>query len=224
MLDMTLPTLFSRIFVLMVAFTIHEFAHAWTADYFGDNTPRSQGRVTLNPMAHLDPLGTLMLLFAGFGWARPVPVDPFKLGGRNFMLVSLAGPLSNFFMALVASSIVWVGLVQIAMPIDGDIFPTAFSLIADFVYINLLLMLFNLIPLFPLDGEKVLTYFLPPEGQEFLGTIRPYGTILLMVLIFMLPGVFSWIVITPLNQLYDLMFMKSVYKQLIQGALFLGVG
>lgn len=222
--NLDIPTLFSRIVVLMIAFAIHEFAHAWTADHFGDNTPRSQGRVTLNPMAHLDPLGSLMLLIFGFGWARPVPVDPFKLGGRNFMLTALAGPMSNLVMALAASSLVWVGLIPLVTTAPGAILPTAFSFLSEFVWINLLLMLFNLIPLFPLDGEKVLGYFLPPAGQDIMATLRPYGTMLLMVVIFIFPSVFGALIGRPLSQLYDLMFLDPAYKQYLQGAIQLLAG
>ena len=92
------PTLIARVFVLMTAFSVHEFAHAWTANYFGDDTPGRYGRLTLNPLAHLDVMGSLMLIFVGFGWAKPVPVNPYALGRRSpaaFMWVSLAGPMSN---------------------------------------------------------------------------------------------------------------------------------
>ena len=83
MLGLTLPALISRIVVLLTAFSVHEFAHAWTADYFGDDTPRFNGRLTLNPLAHLDPMGSLMLIVAGFGWAKPVPVNPYALRRRS---------------------------------------------------------------------------------------------------------------------------------------------
>ena len=106
MLDLDFSTLISRIIVLMTAFSFHEFAHAWTADYFGDDTPRYNGRLTLNPLAHLDPMGSLLLLVAGFGWARPVPVNPYALKQRApsaLMWVSLAGPASNLLLAILAS-------------------------------------------------------------------------------------------------------------------------
>lgn len=214
-----IPTLFSMIFVLIVAFSVHEFAHAWTADYFGDNTPRSQGRLTLNPMAHLDPVGTLLLLVFGFGWARPVPIDPYRLGPRNYMLTALAGPMSNLFMAVFASSFVWSGLLSFSPVPNGPIFPTVYNLASVFVQINLLLMLFNLIPLFPLDGEKVITFFLPPDGQDFMDRIRPYGMMVLMVVIFLLPGVFNFIILAPLRYLFDLLFVSPSLSQFLQSSL-----
>jgi Zn-dependent protease len=94
------------VFVLLVAFTLHEFSHAWTATYFGDDTPRMNGRLTLNPLRHLDPIGSLLLLIAGFGWAKPVPVNPNVLQRRSaaaMMWVSMAGPFSNLVMAILAA-------------------------------------------------------------------------------------------------------------------------
>src|SRR3990172_6184271 len=113
--DLNLPTLIARIFVLLVAFSVHEFAHAWSADMFGDETPRMNGRLTLNPLVHLDPMGSLLLLVVGFGWARPVPVNPYALSRRSpaaLMLVSLAGPLSNLIMAVIAAVPFRLGLVS----------------------------------------------------------------------------------------------------------------
>jgi len=184
MLNIGFQELFARVFVLVVAFTVHEFAHAWTANYFGDDTPRSQGRLTLNPLVHLDPIGSLMLIVAGFGWAKPVMINPYALRQRSEaapMLVALAGPLSNFVMAIIASIPVRAGLI--------DVFNGSFLalLIQQFVLINLLLMLFNLLPISPLDGEKILTYFMPPAGQAFMNQIRPYGPMILLAVIFVLP-------------------------------------
>lgn len=189
MFDLNLPTLISRIFVLLTAFAVHEFAHAWTADRFGDPTPRNNGRLTLNPMAHLDPMGSLMLIVAGFGWAKPVPVNPYILARRSsaaMMWVALAGPASNLIMALIAAIPFQLGLVTAfdAFANTGTILPSLDKLLWEFVYINLLLMLFNLIPLPPLDGEKILYYLLPASGQRVMDNIRPYGPILLLAVVF----------------------------------------
>ena len=187
--DLNLPTLISRIFVLLTAFAVHEFAHAWAADRFGDPTPSNNGRLTLNPMAHLDPMGSLMLIVVGFGWAKPVPVNPYALARRSaaaMMWVALAGPASNLLMALVAAIPFQLGLVSAfaAFVNPSEILPTLDKLLFEFVTINLLLMLFNLIPLAPLDGEKVLYYLLPVNGQQVMDRIRPYGPLVLLALVF----------------------------------------
>ena len=209
--DFTIAQLVARLVVLAVAFSVHEFAHAWTANYFGDDTPKLQGRLTLNPIVHIDPLGALLLVVAGFGWARPVMVNPHALERRSPaapMLVALAGPLSNLLLAIVAAIPVQAGLTRPG-PASSSFLPTAFQLIDEFVFINLLLMLFNLIPLAPLDGEKVLTYFLPPSGQAFMEQLRPYGPLLLMALIFVAPLVgidlLSILIGRPIRSLYFLL-------------------
>jgi Zn-dependent protease len=192
MLDLNLPTLISRIFVLLTAFAVHEFAHAWSADRFGDSTPRLNGRLTLNPLAHLDPIGSLMLVVAGFGWAKPVPVNPYALSRHSpsaMMWVSLAGPASNLLMAIIAAIPFQLGLVSVsaASPRAGGILPNLDMLLYEFIFINLILMLFNLIPIAPLDGEKIAYYLLPPTGQQFLDNIRPYGPMILLAVLFIVP-------------------------------------
>ncbi len=208
MLDLSLPTLISRVVTLVIALTVHEFAHAWTANELGDDTPRLNGRLTLNPLAHLNLLGSLMLVFAGFGWAEPVPIDPYAVRRRTpagVMLVSVAGPLSNLLLAITASIPLRMGLIQPSGTI-ANILPSAAGFLYEFIFINLLLMVFNLIPLFPLDGEKALEYFLPFRGKEFLHRIRPYGPILLMALFFIGPYIgidlFQYLILTPAMWLF----------------------
>jgi Zn-dependent protease len=167
--------------LLLVALPVHEFAHAWTADQLGDDTPRLAGRLTINPLAHLDVIGSLLLLFAGFGWAKPVPINPYALQRRTpagVMIVAAAGPISNVILALLVSIPFQLGLVALSPSV-------LVPFLEFFIFINLVLFFFNLIPIFPLDGEKVLTYFLPPAGQAFLAQIRPYGPILLVALVFL---------------------------------------
>ncbi len=195
MLNNLLPTpseLITYVIILLTAFPIHEFAHAWTADRFGDNTPRANGRLTLNPLAHLDPVGTFMMILVGFGWAKPVPINTYLLQRRSSaapMLVSLAGPASNLLMAIIGAIPFRIGLVPVSSlsASSGTILPTFPQFLLTFIYINLLLMLFNLIPIFPLDGEKVLEYFLPPAGVRVLENIRPYSPLILLGILFILP-------------------------------------
>ena len=191
MLNLNPATLISRIIVLLTAFSIHEFAHAWTANYFGDSTPRINGRLTLNPLAHLDPMGSLMLVVAGFGWAKPVPVNPFTLRQRSpsaLMWVALAGPLSNLLMAILAAlpfQLNLISLDQLYISLStqsSSILPTLPGFLWDFISINLVLMLFNLIPLPPLDGDKIIDFFLPDRWRDGLAKIRPYGPMILIAL------------------------------------------
>jgi Zn-dependent protease len=212
MFNLDPSTLISYMFVLLTSFSVHEFAHAWTANYFGDLTPKMNGRLTLNPLAHLDPIGSLLLLVAGFGWAKPVPVNPYALQRRSpsaLMWVSLAGPLSNFLMAILAAipfRVGWVSIQDAQMALatrSSHFFPTIPQLLWVFININLLLMLFNLIPIAPLDGEKILEYFLPPAGSRFLDTIRPFGPMILLAIVFL--GVLGWIIYPPLSLLMSVL-------------------
>jgi len=210
------PTIIARVIVLLTAFSVHEFAHAWTANYFGDDTPGRYGRLTLNPLAHLDVMGSLMLIFVGFGWAKPVPVNPYALEKRSpaaFMWVALAGPMSNLIMAVIASIPFQLGLFSISdISLSPDTFlPTLPYLLFEFVSINLILMLFNLIPLYPLDGEKIAQYFFPPSWADVLDRIRPYSSLILIVIFFGLPylglDVVGWILGPAMGVLYELLLL-----------------
>jgi Zn-dependent protease len=187
--NLDLPTLISRIITLLVAFTIHEFSHAATANALGDSTPKNNGRLTLNPMAHLDVMGTLTLMVAGFGWAKPVPVNPYAVRRKTpagMMLVSLAGPASNLLLGALAALPLRFGWIPLA-PTASAFLPSPGSFLLEFLTINLALFLFNLIPLAPLDGEKVITFFLPDHWAEFYERIRPYSPYILLALVFILP-------------------------------------
>jgi Zn-dependent protease len=184
MLNLSLASLVSRLLILAVALPVHEFAHAWTAEQLGDDTPRINGRLTLNPLAHLDVLGSLMLMLVGFGWARPVPVNPYAVRRRTpagLMLVSAAGPFANLLLAILAAVPFRAGLLDPRGVTSGAL--SISEILLEFIFINLILLFFNLIPLAPLDGEKVAEYLLPRTGQEFLERIRPYGPIILMLLL-----------------------------------------
>jgi len=152
---------------LLIAVTIHEFCHALAADKLGDPTPRAYGRLTLNPLAHLDLLGTLMLFLVHFGWGKPVPIDPynFRHPRRDEIIVALAGPLSNFILAFIFSR-----------------FP--YSITYILAYTNLYLGIFNLFPVPPLDGSKVLLNILPIDTAiKIESAFEHYGFILIALLI-----------------------------------------
>lgn len=163
---------------ILVGLTFHEFAHGWVADRLGDSTARHQGRLTLNPLAHLDPVGFLMLILFRFGWAKPVPVNPYNLRGdptRGMMLVSLAGPASNMLLALVLALLLGLGV--------ASLIPYGYYLFLYALQINVILALFNLIPVPPLDGSKILAGLLPGQSH-FIYQMEKYGFIILILLLF----------------------------------------
>lgn len=202
MLGLSAPVLISRILTLLIAFTIHELSHAVTAGQLGDDTPRRMGRVTLNPLAHLDPIGSLLLIFAGFGWAKPVQVNPYNLRygpHLGMAIVAAAGPISNFIMALIAAIPFRFGLLSPFASAGGPIFPSFSGFLLDFITINLVLMLFNLIPIAPLDGSKILAGFAPREWDGLLATLEQWGPFLLLALVFLGGGLLSAVISSPLT-------------------------
>ena len=206
MLNMDPLTLVARLLTLVISLTFHEFAHAWTAHQFGDDTARAAGRMSLNPLVHLDPIGSIMLIVAGFGWAKPVPVNPYALKKRSgLMWVSLAGPLSNFLLALIAIVPIRLNLIPL-----GELFSNTFigTFLLQFIIINLSLMLFNLLPIFPLDGEKIASYAWPPAWSNVLEKISRFGPILLLVVWFgpyIGLNIFGAVIQPPLMNLLTLM-------------------
>ena len=167
---------------VLAAFTIHEYAHAKTADALGDPTPRMTGRVTLDPFAHIDWIGLVCLLVAGFGWGKPVRVNSshFKKPRRDSVLVAVAGPLSNLMLALL-SGVVYVILLRfyIRMGAAGEVL---MRIVLPFVSWNTLLFAFNIIPVPPLDGYKVIKGFSKHPSNSFFRFMDKYGTLVLMVL------------------------------------------
>lgn len=163
------------VFALLVSLTFHEFAHAFIANILGDPTAKEMKRLTLNPLAHLDPLGTLFLVIAGFGWGKPVPFNPLNLKNprRDAALISLAGPTSNFILAVFASLI-------IRMVGSGGVAGAFLYLV---VFYNLTLGIFNLIPIGPLDGNKIVYGFLPNGLAIQWQEIQKYGLFILLLLV-----------------------------------------
>jgi Zn-dependent protease len=172
------PVLFSLV--------IHEYAHARTAFAFGDRTAYAMGRMTLNPLAHLDPMGTILIALTGFGWAKPVPVNPANLHPPKWgdIAVSLAGPMSNLFLAAVTAGLLrlwWAVGPQLSPDVDFFINKLAVYLIS----VNFILCVFNMIPLFPLDGHHVVREFLPlGQQQSFMQWQVRFGSMALLILLF----------------------------------------
>lgn len=174
---------------ILIGFTIHEYTHALVADKLGDSTPRLMGRLTLNPLAHLDLVGTIFLLLAGFGWGKPVMVNArnFKNPILDNVTVSLAGPISNFVLAVILG----LGLRFIQMP---DFLAQILTII---IFFNLVLMIFNFLPIPPLDGSKLLSLILPQETYlqfEQFGTFILFGFIILSNFIPIIPFIMSRVV------------------------------
>jgi Zn-dependent protease len=188
-----LITIFSLL-VLLFSIIIHEIAHGSVAYALGDPTAKMAGRLTLNPISHLDPIGSIMLplflMMSGMpiiGWAKPVPINPMLLQDRRWgdLKVSIAGVLANFFIALIFGLIIKYGM---------DYLPQGFLMIASFVvFYNIALGLFNLIPIPPLDGSHILFSLLPDSFNNLKYFLQQYGFILLMVVVFIIPGGLNWI-------------------------------
>ena len=167
---------------LIVAIGLHEYAHALAADLQGDRLPRAMGRLTVNPIKHLDPLGTFLILVVGFGWGKPVEFRPEALASRRFgaAIVALAGPMMNVMLALVGALL--FRLAEVGPEVD---FLRDF--LARFIFINAALAVFNLIPVPPLDGSRLLTIFLPPDKQNIIFFLDRYGFLIILAVVFLAP-------------------------------------
>lgn len=202
-----------HLIIIFMILPIHEFAHAFTADKMGDMTPRNRGRLTINPLAHIDPFGAICLLVTGFGWAKPVPVNPlrFKKYRAGMAITAAAGPISNLivaFIGMIAYRVVFAVPYSVEtyvgiMTGEGALYYTLYIL-QYFILINIGLAIFNLIPVPPLDGSKILSYFTPASFDRKLEQYQMYiyfGFILVM---------FSGILDRPLsfvrNGVFDIMF------------------
>jgi Zn-dependent protease len=176
---------------------LHECAHAWSAYKLGDDTAKREGRMTLSPLAHIDLVGALLLVLCGFGWAKPVPVDPkkFKNPRRDMMLTAIAGPLSNFLAALA-------GMIGYQL-YHGET-ETVKMMLSYFIIVNLNLFVFNMIPVPPLDGSRVLTYLLPPKAAVwFMKNQRYfYGVVMLLMVTGILSVPLGWAVSCLTDGLY----------------------
>jgi len=196
---------------ILLALTVHEYMHGWVANQLGDPTAKMEGRLTLNPLVHLDPIGTIMVFLVHFGWAKPVPVNPANLNDpqRDMTYVSLAGPSANMALGFVSG--VLLRTIKVGM---FDFLPTTliqpfFTMVMFSLQINIALAFFNLLPIPPLDGSKILFGILPPKYEHIAVWLKQYGGFILMGLI-----LFGWItnvsiiwgVLSPFVQFFSKLF------------------
>lgn len=223
--------------VLFFSITVHEFWHAYAAFLLGDTTARDQKRLSLNPLDHLDPIGTLCMVFGFFGWAKPVPIDPYNTRNpeKTMMLTGLAGPLSNIALAIIFALLLRVLLAVGAVPSAFEAFNDNVpkltrilcTMLAMGITLNIALALFNLLPLGPLDGHHIWPYFLPHKWKVHFHWLNQYGMYVLLGLIAMpyfLPEVsplwwllrwpshwFSWLVAGPEGQEWVYFWFRSFF-------------
>ena len=184
---------------VIVAMTFHEFAHAWAATKLGDETPRQQGRLSLNPMSHIDPVGLICLMLLGFGWGKPVQINPRNFDGKYSLskaeaIVAAAGPIMNFILAFVFLIIYAIfGMTVTTITTTTNVIS---SILISIISVNLGLGVFNLIPIYPLDGAKVLNNFLPYKAKEWLIKNQAILTIIVFAIVFytdIIPYITTWV-------------------------------
>jgi len=204
LLDINVAQIVIAFIVLLFSLTVHESAHAWTANRLGDPTARLLGRVSLNPIVHIDPIGTVVFPLIALashvpliGWAKPVPVNGSRLGHprRDFVLVAAAGPASNLVMAFTAAAVLAVLPVSPVVLGEPNVSVPIASLLNSAIQLNLLLAVFNMMPIPPLDGGNVLAGLLPFQLARQFDRLRPYGVLLIYALI--LTDGYYYLVITP---------------------------
>lgn len=189
---------------IIIAMSIHEAAHAYSADYYGDDTPRRYGRLTLNPLAHVDWLGFLLLMLAGFGWAKPVPVNPYNFRGNKRVadfVVSVAGIATNFILAIISL------FVLTHFTITNEGLSLFLRILAN---INIVLAAFNILPIPPLDGSKMLAAALPGKANEIIWFFDRYGMFILLLLMF--TGAFRLILGPVIDVFFDIaLFIATIF-------------
>ena len=170
---------------ILLALTFHEFAHAYVASRFGDDTARRSGRLTMNPLAHLDPFGTLMIFLVHFGWAKPVPVNPYNLRNpkKDMLWISAAGPLSNMVLALISGLLLRFFTTSGMLPDSHSMLGVFVVMVVFSLQINLALAIFNILPIAPLDGSKILYGILPAGFAKQIYLLERYGPFILIGLI-----------------------------------------
>ncbi len=207
MLGLSADVLIGRILVIFLGIPIHEWAHGWVAHLLGDETPELQGRLSLNPFVHLDPIGTLSILLTGFGWGRAARVNPYRMtrvsNPRTGMALSaLAGPVSNIIQALILAIPFRLGLLA---TLEASMAYRLAQVLFAAIAVNIGLAAFNLLPIPPLDGSRVLAGIAPPRVGDFIESLEPYAVYILLFVLFLLPRLgldLVSLMVTPLQQFF----------------------
>ena len=202
----SLVSLILTIPAVLIAITFHEFAHAFAADKLGDDTPRRQGRLNLNPISHLDPIGSLMLVFAGFGWGKPVEINPRNFNRKISMsageaIVSVAGPAMNLILSIIFTIVMCIILRFAPSFVLTQVGKIVITLIQETIIINIGLGIFNLIPLPPLDGSKILNHFLPSNVKGWVESNSQFFYIIFMFL--WITGIMGNIITPIISAVYE---------------------
>ncbi|MGC9398574.1 MAG: site-2 protease family protein [Anaerolineae bacterium] len=205
MFELTPDILLARLLVVFLGIPIHEWAHGWVAHLLGDTTPEREGRLSLDPLTHLDPVGTLMILLTGFGWGRAARVNPYlmhkiKNPRLGMALTALAGPFSNFIQATILALPLRLGLLSL---LPAGVADALGRLLILAIGVNIGLIAFNLLPIPPLDGSRILVGVAPPQVAEFVESLEPVAPYILALILFILPQMgihlVSWLA-GPLSQ------------------------
>jgi len=223
MFDLDLKFLLIFVPVILFSLTIHEYAHAYIANKLGDDTAKRLGRLTLNPLKHLDPIGTILLLLVHFGWAKPVPVDPrnFKDPKKDMLYVAIAGPISNIITAIISGILLKFIIFNLASTgAFGAYTLPLIQFLVWMIFIGVVLAVFNMLPIPPLDGSRVLYGLLPDHLANSIKKIETYGILIVFGIILFGGRTFSYILIYPFLKFLEIFSFNNLELNIILNIVF----
>jgi len=223
MFDLDLKFLLIFVPVILFSLTIHEYAHAYIANKLGDDTAKRLGRLTLNPLKHLDPIGTILLLLVHFGWAKPVPVDPrnFKDPKKDMLYVAIAGPISNIITAIISGILLKFIIFNLASTgAFGAYTVPLIQFLVWMIFIGVVLAVFNMLPIPPLDGSRVLYGLLPDHLANSIKKIETYGILIVFGIILFGGRTFSYIIIYPFLKFLEIFSFNNLELNIILNIVF----